>query len=131
MLIKNYALLVLDRTTEEIKITMDNAAIHVSEKTNSSASYFKLEIHWLPQYSPTLAPVELVFGITKRKLASTNSKKWIDFNKVASKKTIANWIWQLDNKTGARLWSRFIRASRSIILRWLILLSHYKFEKSE
>ena len=131
MLIKNYALLVLDRTTEEIKITMDNAVIHVSEKTKSSASYLKLEIHWLSQYSPTLATVELVFGITKRKLASTNSKKWIDFNKIAGKKTIANWIWQLDNKTGARLWSRFIRASRSIILRWLILLSHYKFEKSE
>ena len=85
-------ILVLSRTTKEIKIVMNNAAIYVSKMSQRATSNLNLEVHWLFQYSPTLAPVELIFRMLKRKLASMNSKVWIKFNKEASKKTITKWI---------------------------------------
>ena len=78
MILKAYALLVLDRTEDELKIILDNATIHVATKTKRAAFYLELEVHWLPQYSPELAPVELVFGMAKRRLASIlNGKSWL------------------------------------------------------
>ena len=127
VLVRAYALLVLSRTTKEIKIAMDNAAIHVLKMSQRATFNLNLEVHWLHQYFPTLAPVELVFGMVKGKLASMNSKVWIDFNKEGDKKTITKWIGELDSKAGFKMWERFIKTSRSVMLRWLILLSQSKF----
>ena len=48
MFMKNYTLLVLNFTQEDIKIAIDNATIHISEKAKNAKSYLKLQIYWLP-----------------------------------------------------------------------------------
>ena len=48
-----------------VKITSDNARIHLAIKTQIAAGYLKMNMHMLPPYSPQLTPVEWVFGMIK------------------------------------------------------------------
>ena len=54
---------------------MDNASIHSSKKTSRAIAELGLRIELLPPYSPNLAPVELVFGITKNLIAKDSYLK--------------------------------------------------------
>ena len=131
MILKAYALFVLDRTEDELKIILDNATIHVATKTKRSAFYLELEVHWLPQYSLELAPVELVFGMAKRRLASIYWTERVDNSEEAGKKIIAKCFEALKRTMGTKIWIRFIKQSRSVIIRWWATLSLTKFIQGE
>ena len=57
----------------EVIITLDNAAIHRSSRTKWAAELLKTPLHFLPPYSPNLAPTEWIFGLSKR-MIDTKSK---------------------------------------------------------
>ena len=65
-LLAKFAEYSLQLKQEKITISMDNALINLAEKTRRTADLFNLRVDWLPPYSPNLAPVEWVFGMSKR-----------------------------------------------------------------
>ena len=101
VLVRAYSLLALNYTTEEIK--MDNAAIYVSKMSQLATSNLNLIVYWLPQFSLTFEPVELVFGMIKKMLASMNSNILDRRSKEDVKKFIAKWIGELDSKAGFKM----------------------------
>ena len=67
--------------TENVMYTLDNVSIHVSLKTKKEAEMLEMKLLLLPPYSPSLAPNEWVFGVSKRRLASKKKMKIINFSK--------------------------------------------------
>ena len=61
-------------------ILWDNASIHRSNLALKTAKNLNLNIHFLPSYSPFLAPVELFFKILKSKVRKLMMQREINFN---------------------------------------------------
>ena len=51
-----------------IKIMLDKASLHLTPRTKQLWSNSKMQMHFLPKYSPHLTPVELIFGAVKNKI---------------------------------------------------------------
>ena len=54
------------RNGREIIVILDNCSIHRSKVTKEALKETKIKFWYLPQYSPSLAPVELVFAQLKK-----------------------------------------------------------------
>ena len=91
------------------KIVVDNASIHLTALTKRVWSYLKLEINALPAYNPQLAPVELVFGISKKKIQWKNRTKPVNFGNPSGKKMVMESLKTLDTNTCNKIWSKFVR----------------------
>jgi transposase len=86
----------LVKALEDVKIDaknrvifmQDNAIIHLSKITKAFVTSKDLRLYCLPQYTPTLALVELVFGIIKRKIKSKRATAKINYSKPSGKKAI-------------------------------------------
>ena len=68
LILREYAELNWNDAKMPIKIILDNASLHITSRTKQVWSNFKMLMHFLPQYSPHLAPVELIFGAVKNKI---------------------------------------------------------------
>ena len=53
---------------ECLHLHLDNCPYHKSKETINYLRKTKLKVYFLPPYSPSLAPIELAFGLIKRKL---------------------------------------------------------------
>ena len=98
-------------------VTLDNAATHTSKRTRLAAQFLKFKFYFLPPYSPTLAPVELVFGILKRKISFKRRDKSISFGKKSGDEAITEAIKTLPTQLGLRLWAKFIHEAKEWILK--------------
>lgn len=58
----------------KIYIILDNAAFHASKKTQNKLSKSKINFVFLPVYSPTLSPIEYVWGRVKKRTIKEISK---------------------------------------------------------
>ena len=76
--------------SEDVSYTLDNAPIHVSRRTKRAAEELGMKLLLLPAYSPSLAPVEWVFGMSKKILANQKQIKVINFNKSYGRNLIIN-----------------------------------------
>ena len=102
----------------QTRILLNNASIHLSKFTKQLVKRLGLRMVFLPQYSPQLSPVEIVFGMLKRKLSMKRKQKAIRFGSIDGKKEILSTLkgfWQIKAQ---RLWSIFIREAKKWILLW-------------
>ena len=79
MILTIYTEDVLGKSIESVKITSDNAQIHLAKRTQIIINYLGLNMHMLPPYSPQLALVEWVFGMTKKIISSLKPRSEVDF----------------------------------------------------
>ena len=119
MLLKKFIEIWTPISTENVDITMDNAVIHHSKITSKAATALELKILLLPPYSPSLAPVEWVFGICKKKMAATRKWRFIDFEKRYGRREIVEILLQIDRKMIRRIWVKFLEEAKAIILNVL------------
>ena len=119
MLLKKFIEIWTPIKAENVILTMDNAVIHHSKITLKAVTALELKILLLPPYSPSLAPVEWVFGICKKKLAATQKWKLINFGKRYGKREIAEILLQIDRTMIRRIWVKFLEGTKFIILNVL------------
>ena len=70
----------------QTRILLDNTSIHLSKFSKHVIKRLGLRMVFLPQYSPQLAPVEIVFGMLKIKLSMKRKQKAIRFGSISGKK---------------------------------------------
>ena len=70
----------------------------------------------LPQYSPNLAPVEIVFGMLKSKLRAKKAKRIIKFSLSTGRKEIYDALAEFTKAKVFRLWLVFIHEAKKAIL---------------
>ena len=80
MILRMYTEDVLGKSIESVKITSDKAQIHLAKRTQIIKNYLGLDMHMLPPYSPQRAPVEWVFGMTKKIISSLKPRSEVDFS---------------------------------------------------
>jgi transposase len=97
---------------KEVVFMQDNAVIHLSKKVKALVREEQLTMLFLPPYSPRLAPVELIFGVLKRKLKSQRRALKIDFGKKSGKEEIVNAAKATSKVTIRKVWSRLIREAK-------------------
>ena len=61
---------------------MDNAPIHISSNIKKAANLLNMTINLLPPYSPSLAPTEWMFGMTKKLISAQKEHKTVNFSRV-------------------------------------------------
>ena len=52
---------------KNLNVILDNCPYHKSKKAIEYLKTLKLKLYFLPPYSPSLAPIELMFGWIKKK----------------------------------------------------------------
>jgi transposase len=60
---------------------------------------FDFIVHFIPPYTPTLAPIELVFGVIKKRIKSEKEKRAINFSKKKGKMCIIEAMNQISMST--------------------------------
>ena len=80
----------LNQRIENKRVTMDNAVIRWCKKSEATIERLKMKVQLLPPYSPNLAPDELVFATSKRKLGLKMGSTAIDFGKNRGKSLLSN-----------------------------------------
>ena len=72
------------------KLIFDNAKIHLTADVRRLCSYLRFEINTLPPYSPQLAPVETIFGISKKRFQARYKEIGMNFGKPSGKRAVLN-----------------------------------------
>ena len=65
---------------KKVIISLDNWSFHESKATKNNLSLFDATFMYIPPYSPTLTPVELIFGFLKKKFAEQNKQSKVKLN---------------------------------------------------
>ena len=87
-----------DMKLKVITAVVDNTSIHLTSLSKSLWRCLNIELLGLPQYCPHLAPVELIFGMTKRILIRQVSKEGVDFSKPEGQTAIIRALESLTNQ---------------------------------
>ena len=117
MILQKFWTIVIGIDPKALKVTLDNAAVHLAHKTKSVAVHLDLIIYSLPQYSPSLAPTEWVFGIMKKKISHRKPKTIINFTKNYGKNIIYESLISLEQVKGSKIWRYFIYQAREVIYK--------------
>ena len=99
-----------------LRVILDNASIHLTESVQKMAQIVSIELNFLPPYSPNLAPVEMIFGVIKRKLLSTKWKEKISFSKPSGRRTLVDILKTLSHDSLIRMWFHLIWEARKVML---------------
>ena len=118
ILLAKYIELWMDFSASESELILDNASIHLSTVTKQITRKLGLRMWLLPQYSPNLAPVEIVFGMLKSKLRMKKSKQVIKFSMISGRKEICDALAGFTKVKVSRLWLVFVREAKKAILEW-------------
>ena len=103
----------VDPTT--IRVWLDNAPLHSSRIVKRAAHNLEMPLHFLPPYSPCLAPVEWIFGMSKRILSKGELRLAVNFSKTRGKMIILETFMNLSRNSAIRIWLRWIEEIRRII----------------
>ena len=114
-LLAKFAEYSLQLKQEKITISMDNVPIHLAEKTRRTADLLNLRVDCLPPYSPNLAPVEWVFGMSKRRMAQWKGQKIINLDRNYGKTEIIESLKGVDSSVGRRIWAHFLEEAKECI----------------
>ena len=115
MLLSKYIKILFRGQATSIKLLVDNASIHVSSKSKLICSHYGFEINTLPPYSPNLAPVELVFALSKKSVCKELTKKKLNFDKPIERAVVHNSFRKISKKEGLEIWRKFINEAKSCI----------------
>ena len=118
ILLQKFIELVIWVDPTSIRVWLDNAPLHLSRKVKRAAHSLNLPLHFLPPYSPCLAPVEWVFGMSKRILSKGEWRSAINFSKIWGKKRILETFMNLNKNSAIKIWLRWIEEIRRLIREW-------------
>ena len=130
MILQKFWTIDIGKDLKTLKVTLDNAIVHLAHKTKSVAAHLDLPIYSLPQYSLSLAPTVWVFGIMKKKILHRKPNTIINFTKNYEKNIIYESLISLEQVYGSKIWKYFIYQAREVIyksknqLNIEILLNH-------
>ena len=114
-ILKSYIKLDLSLQLSRVILTLDNASTHWSLHSKKRMRLLNLKCYFLPPYSPTLAPVELVFSIMKNFISKKRNSIKLNFNK-KSWRSLKDSLKRLDKLAGQKLWSSFIIETKKIFV---------------
>ena len=116
MILKRYIQSLKFDCDQPIKLLVGNASIHISNESRRAWAYYGFEINALPAYSPNLAPVELVFALSKKQISKQSARGTINFQNRSRKLTIMNSFINIDREVYKGLWSEFVKYANMCIL---------------
>ena len=114
-ILKKFTEICLKVVDEPIIVTLDNALLHLTNNTKRAAEILKMKLFFLSPYSPSLAPVEWVFGMSKRILSTERSEGAIIFGTKNGKLKVADSLKKINPDIGRRHWLKFISSMKNII----------------
>ena len=115
-ILKKFTEICLELVEDPIMVTLDNSSIHLTDNTKRAAEILKMKFFFLPPFSPSLAPVEWVFGMSKKILSTARSEGTINFGIKNGKLKIADSLKKIDpDIIGRRQWLKFINSMKIII----------------
>ena len=100
----------------DVTVIQDNASIHRTNIVKTTASREKFTMYLLPQYSPDLAPVELMFGAVKRKIKGEIWRQGCRFSSECGKDAIIQAWASIGQESITRMWMTMIRQAKKYIL---------------
>ena len=115
-LLQNYVRFIWGKVKFPIKVMLENASIHLTSQTMKIAQYLKMELNYLPQYWPHLAPIELIFGALKKRITVIKLGETIDFAKPSGKRFIIECLSQNGRDKCKNLWIHFIKEAKRVII---------------
>ena len=115
-LLSKFIELVLWKDLKTSKILLDNAPLHSSRIVMNAVNLFRFSFYFLPPYSPCLAPVEWVFGMSKWVLSTGEWRSAITFSKNRGKIAIIETFNNLNRSSAIRIWLRQIEEIRKLII---------------
>ena len=124
-LLKRFIESALNLKLSRVILTLDNASTHWSHHSKKGMKALNLKGYFLPPYSPTLAPVELVFSIMKNFVSKRRNWIKLNFSKKSGRKALKDSLEILNKAAGLKLWIRFIIEAKKI----LILVREDEIEK--
>ena len=100
--------------------TMDNASIHTCKVTTSIMNKFKLNIWYIPPYTPIFAPIELVFKYIKAKIKASWSQSQVNYSRKDGQKFIVEAMKFITPRTVIKTWVAVIGEWKQGILPYLL-----------
>ena len=100
---------------DKVIVTIDNASIHSSKKTNRAIAELELRVELLPPYSTNLAPVELVFSIIKNLIVKNNYLKELNFSQTSCRNAVIKVLKFINSLNARSILSLFIKEANEII----------------
>ena len=112
IILQKFWTIIIGIDSKTLKVTLDNTAVHLAHKTKSVSAHLDLPIYSLPKYSPSLTPIELMFGIMKIKISHIKPNTIINFTKNYGKNIIYESLIILEQVKGSKIWKYFIYQAR-------------------
>ena len=106
---------------KKIWILLDNLSSHRTQKVIDFCSNWDIKLCFIPPYSPTWAPVELAFGVMKRKLSLKPQSQSINLYNYEGYSHLLKWMKELNDKIIRGCFSYFykeIKDNISIMGSW-------------
>ena len=117
-LLSNYVESWIGFLFSDSELLLDNASVHTSAMTRQFIEKLGIRMRFLPQYSPKLAPVEIVFGMLKSKLKAKKGQQIIKYSLISGRKKICQALSGFSKEKALNLWSVFIDEAKIAILQW-------------
>ena len=115
-ILRSYINKYYDMKLKVITAIVDNESIYFTSLSKSLLRCLNIELLGIPQYCPHLAPVELVFGMTKRILIRQVPKEGVDFSKPEGQSAIIRALERLTNQKAFNMWKRVIGIWKTIVI---------------
>ena len=97
---------------KKIMLLLDNLQSHRTNKVINMCQNYKFNIWYIPPYSPSLAPIELTFGILKRKLTQKHKEKWINLSNYEFYNLVVTCMEEINAEIIQSCFSHFYRETR-------------------
>ena len=96
-------------------VLLDNCSIHRSNKTIEYMKSTKLWYMFLPHYTPSLAPVELVFANLKRRISSIDTNHITNWRSKEGKDILKKCLIEIEPQEIIKWWAHSINVSSQYI----------------
>ena len=100
---------------KRVLVLLDNCPIHRSSKTIQYMRTTKLWYMFLPVYTPSLAPVELVFANLKRRIAWIDTNEITNWNSIEGTKILKKSLNEIESNEIINCWTHSLNVSEKYI----------------
>ena len=104
------------RNGREIIVILDNCSIHRSRVTKEALKETKIKFWYLPQYSPSLAPVELVFAQLKKFIRNKEGQSIIRWNSIDGQTLLTLGLSSIESSTIVGWWEHTFSVMNSYMI---------------
>ena len=107
-----------DLKDHKVTLSLDNASIHHSKDTMNRLQQLRLNVDFIPAYSPMLAPVEVFFKQSKTKMRRCSEFKKQNLSHQSGYVELCRLILELEGEPIKYSWKECITISKNIISEW-------------